>query len=58
MIIFVEAKGIEPLLEEPKSSVLPLDDASMDKSIQGKPKTEKYKYEKYSNANNTNYNMK
>lgn len=28
MMIFVEAKGIEPLLEEPKSSVLPLDDAS------------------------------
>ena len=27
-------KGIEPLLEEPKSSVLPLDDASMNKSIQ------------------------
>lgn len=27
-MIFVEAKGIEPLLEEPKSSVLPLDDAS------------------------------
>lgn len=37
-MIFVEAKGIEPLLEEPKSSVLPLDDASMNKSIQGKPK--------------------
>lgn len=34
MKIFVEAKGIEPLLEEPKSSVLPLDDASMGKSIQ------------------------
>ena len=34
MMIFVEAKGIEPLLEEPKSSVLPLDDASIDKSIQ------------------------
>lgn len=33
-MIFVEAKGIEPLLEEPKSSVLPLDDASMNKSIQ------------------------
>lgn len=30
----VEARGIEPLLEEPKSSVLPLDDASIDKSIQ------------------------
>ena len=27
-MIFVEAKGIEPLLEEPKSSVLQLDDAS------------------------------
>ena len=34
MKIFVEAKGVEPLLEEPKSSVLPLDDASMNKSIQ------------------------
>lgn len=34
MKIFVKAKGIEPLLEEPKSSVLPLDDASMNKSIQ------------------------
>lgn len=34
MMIFVEARGIEPLLEEPKSSVLPLDDASIDKSIQ------------------------
>ena len=33
-IFFVEARGIEPLLEEPKSSVLPLDDASIDKSIQ------------------------
>ena len=41
MMIFVEAKGIEPLLEEPKSSVLPLDDASIDKSIQGKPKNRK-----------------
>ena len=27
-MFYVEAKGIEPLLEEPKSSVLPLDDAS------------------------------
>ena len=28
-MFYVEAKGIEPLLEEPKSSVLPLDDASI-----------------------------
>ena len=40
-MFYVEAKGIEPLLEEPKSSVLPLDDASIDKSIQGKPKNRK-----------------